>query len=120
MSISKLILRGSLTVSVLASNEFFLQFPNCLAYETIEQCVLKLQYALEHTPEPLTEKFVHILSWDGAKERLMRAAAITQREAVDREAMDDAAHKAAKFHIEAAKKSSFVGSLFRGKILKSN
>jgi len=105
---------------LLASNEFFLQFPNCLAYETIDQCVLKLQYALENSPEPLSEKYRHILSWEGATERLVKAAAITKGEAKKRieKGLDKADLKAAKFHTDAAKKSHFVGTLFRTKMLK--
>lgn len=103
-----------------ASNEFFLQFPNCLAYETIDQCVLKLQYALENEPEPLTEKYRHMLSWEGATERLVKASAITKGEAEEKikKGLDKADLKAAKFHVDAAKKSQFVGSILRGKILK--
>ena len=97
-----------------------MQFPNCLAYESMEQCVLKLQYALRKDPEPLTEKYRHMLSWEGATERLIAASAITQREADERrhKGLDRSDLKAAKFHVDAAKKSQFVGSLLRGKILK--
>lgn len=111
-----------LTSSIIfpASNEFFLQFPNCLAYETIDQCVLKLQYALENTPEALTDKHKHMLSWKGATDRLIKASAITKHEAEDRikRGLDKADLKAARFHVDAAKKSHYVGNLIRGKILK--
>ena len=81
---------------------------------------LKLQYALRKDPEPLTEKYRHMLSWEGATERLITASAITQREADERrhKGLDRSDLKAAKFHVDAAKKSQFVGSLLRGKILK--
>jgi len=59
-----------------ASNEFFYQFPNCLAYNCLDDCVVKLIYALQSQPEPLSEKYAHILSWEGATERLYEAARI--------------------------------------------
>lgn len=52
-------------LSIIASNEFFIQFPNCLAYESLEDCAKKVQFALANTPEPLNEKFKRILSWEG-------------------------------------------------------
>ena len=86
----------------------------------MDQCVLKLQYALENDPEPLTEQQRHMLSWEGATERLIAASAITEREAEERrlKGLDKADLKAAKFHVDAAKKSQYVGGLLRGKILK--
>lgn len=103
----------------IASNEFFYQFPNCLPYSTVDECVQKLQFALQNDPEPLTEKYLHILSWEGATERLIKASAITIQEEAERKAkgLDKADLKAAKFHVEGAKRSHYVGSLFRGKIL---
>jgi hypothetical protein len=104
-------------VTLAASNEFFLQFPNCLAYESIEQCVLKLQYALENEPEPLSDKYRHTLSWDGATDRLFEASGITKREAAQREelGMDRKDLKAARLHVETAEKTHFVSKLFLGK-----
>lgn len=79
----------------------------------------KIQFALQNDPEPLTEKYLHILSWEGATERLIQASAITIQEKVERKAkgLDKADLKAARFHVEGAKRSHYVGSLFRGKIL---
>ena len=98
-----------------ASNEFFFQFPNCLAYETIDQCVLKLQYALDNEPEPLSETFKHILSWEGATQRFLQAAAITVREVEEWKAagIHEASVKAAQFHVDTAKKSSYIGNFLR-------
>lgn len=81
--------------------------------------MVKLQYALENEPEPLTEKYIHMLSWEGATERLVIASGITKRQAAERKSkgLDKADMKAARFHVEAARKSHFVGNLFRGKIL---
>ena len=86
----------------------------------MDQCVLKLQYGIENDPEPLSEQHRHMLSWEGATERLIVASAITEGEAEERrrKGLDKADLKAAKFHVDAAKKSQYVGSLLRGKILK--
>ena len=91
-----------------------MQFPNCLGYDSLEDCVAKLQYALANDPEPLNEQFRKVLSWEGATERLYEAAAITTNEASIRQKRNvkDISIKAAKFHVEASKKSHFVGNLF--------
>jgi hypothetical protein len=98
-----------------------MQFPNCLAYKDIDDCVVKLQYALTSTPEPLSESGRRVLSWDGATDRLYEQSSITVRDAEERRdsGMDEADMKAAKFHVETAKRSHFVSSLFSGKILSS-
>lgn len=108
---------------IAASNDFFMQFPNCLGYDNLEDCVVKLQYALTNKPEPLSEKYRRILSWEGATERLYQAAAITKQQQAYRvkRNVKEISMKAAKFHAEASKKSHFVGSLFGGsKILHTN
>lgn len=80
---------------------------------------MKLQYAIENVPEPMTEKFKHLLSWEGATERLIKASAITYRQARERkeQGLEDADEKAARFHSEAAKKSQYFGNFFRKKLL---
>jgi hypothetical protein len=90
-----------------------------LAYDTIDQCVLKLQYALDNDPEPMTDKFKHLLSWEGATERLIKASAITHRQARERkeQGLDEADERAAKFHCDAAKRSQYFGNLIRKKLL---
>lgn len=77
---------------------------------------------MENTPEPLSESDVHALSWEGATERLIKASAITKREAAERQrkGLDKSDTKAAQFHVDAAKKSHYVSNLLRGKILKTN
>ena len=96
-----------------------MQFPNCLAYKGIDDCVVKLQYALANSPEPLSESGRRVLSWDGATDRLYEQSSITVRDAEERRdsGMDEADMKAAKFHVDSAKRSHFVSSLFSGKIL---
>lgn len=92
------------------SNTFFLQFPNCLSYETWDECLDRLQFALTNEPAPLTESFRHVLSWDGATERLIQASAITNREAQARidKGLDKADIKAALFHVDAGTKSGWL------------
>lgn len=74
------------------SNDFFAQFPNCLPYANKEEFVGNLFYALTHSPEPLTEKYAHALSWEAATERFIAAGSISVAEA---EAMEEALSSAA-------------------------
>jgi digalactosyldiacylglycerol synthase len=62
------------------SNDFFAQFPNCLAYTTQEEFVANLYYAITHEPEPLSEEYAHALSWEAATERLAASACISLEE----------------------------------------
>ena len=62
------------------SNDFFVQFPNCLPYTSKEEFVGNLYYALTHSPEPLSEDYAYALSWDAATERLEAAGSISIRE----------------------------------------
>lgn len=121
LSLSSIVSDSVPPVLSAASNEFFLQFPNCLAFKDIDDCVNKLQYALANTPESVTDKYRHMLSWEGATDRLFETSAITVVEALEREASGNNAadRKAAKFHTDSAKRSQFVSSLFSGKILPS-
>lgn len=63
------------------SNDFFAQFPNCLVYSNKEEFVGNLYYAMTHAPEPLSEEFSYILSWEAATQRLMAAGCIPKKEA---------------------------------------
>lgn len=78
-----------------------------------------MQYALSHNPEPLIEKYAHMLSWDGATQRLFDVSSISKTEAEDRRenGMEAEDIRAAKFHISSTKKSHFVARLLSGKIL---
>ena len=72
-------------IPVHPSNQFFLKFPNCLGYSNPYEFVANLQWALTHDPEPLTEELAREFSWEAATDRFMAAAAITHREARQRE-----------------------------------
>lgn len=97
-----------------ASNTFFLQFPNCLAYETVEECVEKLKWALENEPIPLTDEYFHRFTWEGANERLFESAAITKKEAKHRvdSGQDKADLEVAWLHIETTKTGRIVHNFF--------
>jgi hypothetical protein len=108
-----------LTRSILgleASNTFFLQFPNCLAYETLEECAEKLAWALRNEPTPLTEDYRHRFTWEGANERLYEAGGITKREMRDRvkSGAEKADTEVAWFHVENMKKGKSLTSFFAG------
>lgn len=98
------------TFNIIGSNTFFLQFPNCLSYDSWDECLEQLQYALKNDPTPLTEEYRHALSWDGATERLIKASAITKGEFEKRilKGLHKADVKAAQFHVEAGTKSNWL------------
>lgn len=71
--------------SLKASNEFFLEFPNCLAFSNENECIERIQHALANDPQPLSEMDKMKLSWDGAIQRLfdstiMSTAAFEKRD----------------------------------------
>jgi len=63
------------------SNDFFAQFPNCLSYASKEEFVGNLFYAMTHSPEPLSDQYLHALSWKAATIRLENAGCIPEAEA---------------------------------------
>ena len=68
-------------IPVHPSNEFFLKFPNCLAYRSKLEFAANLRWALTHEPEPLTPELAREFTWEAATERFVKAAAITKKEA---------------------------------------
>ena len=99
------------------SNVFFLQFPNCLTYKNLRDCVEKLNWALQNEPEPLTEQQSHIFTWEAATDRLIEASLITKQEEKARikHGYDKADKRMAWLHSEGGKKGQFIKSLF-GKV----
>ena len=67
------------------SNQFFLKFPNCLAYRDKFEFVANLRWAINHEPEPLSPELAQQFTWEAATERFMDAATITVGEARERE-----------------------------------
>ncbi len=96
------------------SNEFFLQFPNCLAYQSLRECVEKIKWALENDPEPLSEEHAHIFTWEAATDRLIQSSFITKREAKERrkDGHDKGDLRMAWLHSEGGKKGHFIKTLF--------
>jgi hypothetical protein len=87
------------------SNDFFVQFPNCLQYSSKKEFVTLLRYALTHDPEPLTPELKHLLTWEAATERCLEAAAISRRDAarLERIGKTKSDHYIAKMHYELGK-----------------
>ncbi len=96
------------------SNDFFLQFPNCLAYSTMKECVEKIQWALDNDPAPLTPEQAHIFTWHAATDRLIESSRITRKEARDRSkrGCDKADSRMAWLHSEGAKKGKYIKNFF--------
>jgi digalactosyldiacylglycerol synthase len=67
------------------SNDFFVQFPNCLQYKSRSDFCALLQLALSHDPVPLTPDQQHALTWEAATDRLIRAAAVSRRDRARRD-----------------------------------
>ena len=61
-----------------------------------------------------------MLSWEGATERLYKAAAITDLEQKARDDSDSEKErlKAIKFHLNSCRRSQFVANLFSGNPIK--
>ena len=62
-----------------SSNEFFLQFDNCLQYSNKTQFVKLLRYAVAHKP-PRCPNGYPALTWQAATERLIETACLSKRE----------------------------------------
>lgn len=99
------------------SNEFFLQFPNCLAYKGLDECVEKLQWALQNEPQPLSAEHAYIFSWEAATDRFIEASVITKSEASKRKASgkDKVDLRMAWLHAEGGKKGHFIKTFFTKK-----
>ena len=62
------------------SNEFFYQFPNCLAYKDMEEFVSHMKYAMANDPPVLPEHLAKKFTWDAAMERMINASTLTESE----------------------------------------
>jgi hypothetical protein len=98
------------------SNQFFLQFPNCLAYRNQYEFVANLQWALTHDPVPLSEEQAREFTWEAATDRFLKSAAITHREAWQREMLGRSKmdERIAWFHNELGKgiKGDIIRNIF--------
>lgn len=62
------------------SNEFFYQFPNCLAYKDMDEFVSHMEYAMNNDPPELSPQLTHKFTWEAAMKRLEEAVAFTEEE----------------------------------------
>ena len=85
------------------SNMWFRQFPNCLMYRTKWEFAASLKWALTHDPEPLSPELAHQFTWEAATDRFIKAAAITRREALEREASSKLDERIEWFHKQLGK-----------------
>eukprot|EP00536_Pseudo-nitzschia_multiseries_P018143 jgi/Psemu1/264714/estExt_Genewise1Plus.C_21970008 len=91
------------------SNTFFLQFPNCLAYESKNECVEHIKFALTNDPTPLSPEDRHKLTWEGANIRLFESSLITEEEADE---MNNKTADFARLHIDTMKTGAFFQGLW--------
>jgi digalactosyldiacylglycerol synthase len=80
------------------SNTFFQQFSNCLQYDDSEGFCSQLHFALQNEPVPLGDH-QESLTWEGATDRLILAAAITHEEAARRDIHRNRDQRLADWHI---------------------
>ena len=87
------------------SNQFFMQFENCLGYRDPYEFVANLRWALTHDPTPLSTEHARELSWEAATDRFLDASSITHREAKEREILGRSKidERIAWFHNELGK-----------------
>jgi hypothetical protein len=96
------------------SNEFFMQFTNCLSYDTLDECANKMAWALHNTPTLLTEDEKRQFTWEAATERLMESSLVTVKEARERaeNGMDKTDSRIAFWLSESGEKSNMIRNLF--------
>jgi hypothetical protein len=96
------------------SNEFFMQFTNCLSYDTLDECANKMAWALHNTPTLLTENEKRQFTWEAATERLMESSLVTVKEARERaeNGMDKTDSRIAFWLSESGEKSNMIRNLF--------
>ncbi len=96
-----------------SSNTFFLQFSNCLAYESKIECVEKLKWALANEPKPLSEEERYQLTWEGANERLYQSSVLTENDVKEwkESGREQGDRDAARLHYETIKRGRGVQKL---------
>lgn len=95
------------------SNNFFEQFPNALLYNSLDDAVDKIIFAIENNPTPLNAALSRMLSWEAATERLIKASIVTLGK--EDESTISARRKMdlqiAWLHSEASKTTHFLGTI---------
>ena len=99
------------------SNTFFLQFTNCLSYDTLLECAEKMQWALINTPSPLSEEERRKFTWEAATERLMSSSIVAVRQAREwaESGMDRTDARIAYWLSESGEKGNMIRNLFHRK-----
>lgn len=87
----------------------------------MDDCLSKLEWALENNPKTLSKEHAHVLSWEGATDRLYEAAAITKDEQDEWEETGkiQGDEDAARFHVETGMKGLLIHKYFGG-VLKND
>jgi hypothetical protein len=98
---------------MVASNNFFSAFPNCLLFSSQEECVEKINWALLNDPLPLSQAHKTMLRWEGANERLFQAAAMTKSELEERKASGQVKsdQDIARLHMQSVQKWHFIQNM---------
>jgi len=96
------------------SNDFFMQFTNCLSYDTLEECAEKMAWALENTPTTMCEEERRKVTWEGATERLIKSSIVTVGQSKERfeNGMDKNDARVAYWLSESGEKSNMIRNLF--------
>ena len=97
------------------SNDFFLQFSNCLPYDTLEECADRMAWALDNSPNSLTDEERRKFTWEAATERLIESSIVTVAQARERaeNGMDKTDARIAYWLSESGEKSNMIRNLFQ-------
>ena len=96
------------------SNDFFMQFTNCLSYDTLDECAENMAWALENIHTTLSDKERRKFTWQAATERLIQSSIVTVKQARERaeNGMDKTDARIAYWLSESGEKSSMLRNLF--------
>lgn len=96
------------------SNDFFMQFTNCLSYDTLDECAEKIAWALENIPTTMSDEERRKFTWQAATERLVESSIVTVKQARERaeNGMDKTDARIAYWLSESGEKSSMLRNLF--------
>jgi len=95
------------------SNEFFYQFPNCLAYKDMNEFVSHMNYAMKNDPQPLSPELSYTFTWEAAMERLVESAVFTESEYAELQASGKITRDKRKAWIHQES-----GRVMKGEVLK--
>ena len=96
------------------SNDFFMQFSNCLSYDTLDECADKMLWALENTPKVMSDEERHKFTWQAATGRLIESSIVSVKQARERaeNGMDKTDARIAYWLSESGEKSNMIRNLF--------